>query len=121
MDDSAFNLKAQDMLLEKVNIACETAISGAVAIEKVRSRKENGQFYKIVLMDIEMPEMNGFQAAREIRKLVREEDTTIIGCTGYADHANDKAKTCMEEIVGKPITKSVLRKLLKKLDRKELD
>lgn len=72
-------------------------------------------------MDIEMPEMNGFEAAKEIRKIVREEDSTIIGCTGYSDYKNDIKKTFMEEIITKPVTKSILKKLLKRLQRKEFD
>lgn len=58
------------------------AVNGAEALEKVK-----GQHFDLVLMDIQMPEMDGYQATREIRR--REQATgrdplPIIALTAYA-------------------------------------
>lgn len=53
-------------------ILVDTSLSGQDAIEKVKLFKENNEFYSIILMDINMPIMDGFQTTSEILKLLPE-------------------------------------------------
>lgn len=94
--------------LKKFPYQVDSAENGAVAVEKFKTEK-----YDLVLMDIQMPLMDGYGATREIRKWERENnarETPIIALTAYA-YKEDKQKSldagCNGHLV-KPIKKAVL-------------
>ena len=64
VDDSATNQKLANIVLRKMGFDPVTANNGAEAIEKVKT-----SIFDLILMDIEMPEIDGIQTTREIRKL----------------------------------------------------
>ena len=66
-EDDAINREVVISLLQQTGIDPDIAINGKEALEMVRTRA-----YDILFMDIEMPEMNGFEATREIRLLGEE-------------------------------------------------
>jgi len=79
-DDNGFNLKVASGLLGFMDIKADTADSGEKAIELV---KQND--YDIVFMDHMMPEMDGVETVREIRKLGgKYENLTILALTANA-------------------------------------
>lgn len=84
------------------------AVTGKEAVEKYR----NNRSIDLILMDIQMPEMNGYEATEQIRKFDR--DVIIIAQTAYA-MTGDKEKAlragCNEHIT-KPVSKSQLFLLL---------
>lgn len=65
-EDNAINQKLILTLLGGLGLELETAENGRETLEKLRNAK--GKRFDLVLMDINMPEMNGLEAAREIRK-----------------------------------------------------
>ena len=81
VDDQEINLTVTTKLLEKIGQTFETAEGGSEALEKWK----NGRF-DIILMDIEMPEMDGVAAARFIRNAEKDTDreTPIIALTAHA-------------------------------------
>ena len=78
-EDNDFNVMvAQDTLESEIEgIQVEVAENGRVALDKVQSGE-----YDLVLMDVNMPEMDGYTATEEIRKL-------STGGKGHSDHRND--------------------------------
>lgn len=67
VEDNEINLEIETDILEDAGFAVDTAHNGEIAVEKVRTAAPDE--YALVLMDIQMPVMDGRSAAREIRKL----------------------------------------------------
>ncbi|NNG10231.1 MAG: response regulator, partial [Arenibacter sp.] len=68
VEDNQINVMVGKQILEKANLDVDVAYDGLEAVEKVREKE-----YDAVLMDIQMPLMDGYTAAKEIRKF----NTTI--------------------------------------------
>jgi len=64
VEDNIINLRILEGLMKRLKVRWETAMNGQIAVDKWRA----GGFH-LVLMDIQMPIMNGLQATREIRRL----------------------------------------------------
>ncbi len=100
VDDGETNIQLVSVYLRKANVSFETASNGKIAVEKVNS----GNF-DVVLMDMQMPVMDGFQAT----KLLREQGHTlpIIALTANA-MAQDR-KRCLEAGCNGFLTKPISR------------
>jgi len=103
------------MLLEDVGLAIDLAEDGLQAVEKARSGR-----YASILMDMQMPKMNGLDATRQIRKLPGHQSTPILAMTANA-FAEDKDRCFeigMDDFITKPIQPEILYEtLLKWLER----
>ncbi|KAK5727240.1 Two-component response regulator SSK1p [Elasticomyces elasticus] len=66
VEDNIINLRILEGLMKRLRVRWQTAMNGQIAVDKWR---KGG--YHLVLMDIQMPVMNGLQATREIRRLER--------------------------------------------------
>jgi PAS domain S-box-containing protein len=116
VDDNEINQVVACKFLQKLGCQVEVARTGREAVESIVRTA-----YDAVLMDCEMPEMDGYEATREIR--LREQGTTrhlpIIALTGHA--SSQDAQKCrqagMDEIVTKPVTLPMLRAKLEHLLR----
>ena len=67
VDDSALNLKVGVLLLREQGMSVETADNGQVALDTIREKGTS--YYDFVVMDVQMPVMDGYQATAAIRKL----------------------------------------------------
>jgi CheY-like chemotaxis protein len=83
VDDLKVNRDLLFMMLRNENLNFDFAASGTEAIIKVKQNKS----IKLVFMDIQMPDMNGFQTTEEIRKF--DEEVKIIAVTAYAGTGYD--------------------------------
>lgn len=66
VEDNIINLRILEGLMKKLKVRWQTAMNGQIAVDKWKA----GGFH-LVLMDIQMPIMNGLQATKEIRRLER--------------------------------------------------
>ncbi len=75
----------------------------------------------VVLLDIGLPEMDGYDVARRMRALTDASPPTIIAVTGYGQPADrDRAtRAGFDEFLVKPVEPAVLRRLLKSLQLPE--
>lgn len=105
------NFQLAEKILRAPNINILNAVNGIEAVNICKSNKD----IDIVLMDIKMPELDGFEATRQIKKV--KPDLPIIACTAYVFH-NDKMKAkeagC-DGYISKPINKNDLLELISQL------
>ncbi|HSC69332.1 MAG TPA: response regulator, partial [Cellvibrio sp.] len=105
-EDNPVNRMVIKGLLGKLNIAPTFAENGAEACDAVRGASER---FNLILMDCEMPEMDGFEATRSIRDYERREGlsaTPIIALTAHAlqEHREAVFASGMNYYLSKPIT-----------------
>lgn len=67
-EDNIINQKVALLLLQKYNQTIDIAENGMIAVEKFRTEK-----YDLVLMDLHMPELDGFEATLKIREIEESE------------------------------------------------
>jgi len=80
VDDSVVNRRLLTRLLERHGHICEEAENGRVAVERVKGMAHEGERFHCILMDYEMPELNGHSATRALRKFGC--DSFVVGVTG---------------------------------------
>ena len=104
IDDDSVACEHARLVLGKAGIACETVLSGREAIELVRLRQARQKPFDLLLIDLKMPEMDGIETAKEIRKIVGHE-TAIIIITAYKwDDVLEKAKSAgIDSFIAKPL------------------
>ena len=114
VEDNAVNLEIAQMILEQMGFSVETAENGKVAVEKVAASEPG--YYDIILMDIQMPVMDGYTATREIRSLAdrRLASIPILAMTANTFPEDVKAakNAGMQAHIAKPIVVDILRKEL---------
>ena len=105
VEDNELNREIAVELLKQYGFRIDTAENGAEAVEKVRHAAPGD--YDLVLMDVQMPVMNGYEATKQIRAL---DDPALAGITILAMTANafdedrKKALKCgMDGFLSKPI------------------
>ncbi|KAK9357509.1 histidine kinase [Lipomyces starkeyi] len=100
--------------LEKIT-GVVIATDGYEAIEKLKMSCDSGQYFDIIFMDIQMPNMDGLKATRVIRQEL-DYRYPIVALTAYADDSN--VKECMEagmnDFLAKPFKRQQLHEILDK-------
>jgi len=122
VEDNIVNLKLAEKTLKSFNVEYISCESGLQALHSL----QNNNYFDLVLMDCQMPEMDGLEATREIRKMKNLEAMPIIAFTANA--LEDEIKECyeagMNDYISKPFKKETfsekLRKWLNSLIKEEL-
>jgi CheY-like chemotaxis protein len=115
-EDNQINQRVAMVILEKIGYKAELAVNGMIALEKYRENE-----YDLVLMDIQMPEMDGFEATREIRKFEKENPGRIPSyiCAITANRSQEDEEKCfkagMNNFISKPFRLEELTKVLNHL------
>ena len=113
-EDNEINAEILAELLELDGASCEIMENGLLAVERFQGAKE-GEF-DAILMDVQMPVMNGHEAARAIRALERSDAAhiPIIAMTANAFAEDEKAALAagMDAHVAKPLDMELLKKVI---------
>ena len=116
VEDNELNAEIAAEILEETGIAVEQAWDGAEAVEAV-TKAEDG-YFNIVLMDIQMPRMNGYDAARAIRATERKYCKTVpivaMTANAFAEDVQAARTAGMNGHIAKPIDLKALAKILDK-------
>jgi CheY-like chemotaxis protein len=104
VEDVDINREIVQALLEPTQIEIDSAENGA---EAVRMSKEAPGKYDVILMDLQMPEMDGYEATRQIRALKNPEAKTVKIIAMTANVFRDDIERCLEagmdSHIGKPV------------------
>ena len=115
VEDIELNREIAELILTEAGFEVESAPDGTDAVEMVRKSEEN--YYDVVLMDVQMPIMNGYEATRTIRNLSRKDvkDLPIIAMTANALEEDKEAaiKNGMNAHIAKPLDINIFMEVLR--------
>ena len=114
-EDNEINAEILSEILSMEGAGCEIVENGQLALERFKNAKE-GEF-DAILMDVQMPVMNGYEATKAIRALKRKdaEEIPIIAMTAnaFAEDEKEALNAGMNVHLAKPIDMVLLKKVLK--------
>jgi len=119
VDDNPFNILAASFVLEKLNCSVDKAFHGQDCINVLESRTEKEKYYDLILMDIQMPIMDGIQASKIITEKIELGElrrVPIVALT--AKQSTDEEKKYYEDcgvlaVLEKPLN---IEKLIKTIE-----
>ena len=112
-DDNEINREVCETMLTNMGLEVEVAGNGEEAVSSAMQGA-----YDVILMDCQMPVMDGYEATRAIRKMEKSEDlkhTPVVALTAHV-MAGDREKCVehgMDDYLGKPFTQAALGAILK--------
>lgn len=104
IDDDEIACEHAQIVLGQVGVSCEKALSGSQGVEMATLRHVRREPYDLVLVDWQMPGMDGVETTRQIRAAVGDE-TPIIILTSYSweDIADEAREAGVDTFVSKPL------------------
>ena len=116
VEDNELNLEIATELLSMTGIQVETAENGLEAVEKFAAAPEG--HYDIILMDIQMPVMNGYEAVRKIRKMDRADAGSVwivaMTANAFMEDVRLAKDAGMNEHLSKPVDLERLQDVLRR-------
>jgi len=112
-EDNEVNRLVAVKMLQTLGCAVDVAVNGAEAVQKALAGE-----YDLILMDVQMPEMDGYEATRRIREAERAtgEHRIIIAMTAHSMESDRRAclETGMDDYLSKPVKRERLAETLTK-------
>lgn len=104
-EDNDLNAEIATMILENYGFTVDVAEDGVICLEKLS--EVTGNYYDLILMDIQMPNMDGYTATQKIRQLPDDEKANIpiiaVTANAFEEDKLHAFETGMNEHVAKPI------------------
>jgi len=128
-DDDVYNRAAIKIIMQNCNIpwlaeSVDFAKDGAKGVQLVRNGLERGVNYGLVLMDCQMPVMDGYEATVQIRELYRakeKEQPRIVAQTGHVEtkYIEKAFRSGMDEVMPKPLKFQLVKKVVAEMVESE--
>ncbi len=109
VDDNDLNRDVERRILRHLGYQADVAESGPIAIEMAKQVR-----YPMVLMDLTMPGMDGFETTRRMREIEGYRDVRIIALTGADPDCLGYEATVFNEVAEKPLSMESLRELVER-------
>ena len=100
--------------LESLDLEIDTAINGEEALSKLKER-----FFKIILLDLKLPGMDGMEVLRRVREMYPESRVIIISAHGTIESAVEALKLGAVDFIEKPFVPKEIRELVSKVIERE--
>ena len=117
VEDNELNLEIASTLLKEAGFEVDTAENGKIAVEKVEAASADR--YDLILMDIQMPEMDGYEATRRIRALPDAKKATLpivaMTANAFEDDWKNALHAGMNGHIAKPLDIQKLFQVLSEL------
>lgn len=111
-EDNDINARITMAILDKAGVRTDRVLTGLQAVETFTASEEG--FYDVILMDIQMPEMDGWEATKQIRKLPRKDARLIpiyaLSANSYVEDKRHSMAVGMNDHIAKPIDFNELKK-----------
>lgn len=111
VEDNILNQEVISGMLSPSGIVVDIAVNGIEAIEKFKVKKD---VYELILMDIQMPLMDGYEATRHIRELDKQIPIIALSANALKEDAIKSKQVGMNEHLNKPIATDLLFEMLLK-------
>lgn len=115
-EDNDINAEIAMELLKEEGLILERAENGVICVEKLEKAPEG--YYDLILMDVQMPDMDGYDATRKIRRLDDPEKAKIpiiaMTANAFAKDRKMALSSGMDDYVSKPVDMNLLVPLLEK-------
>jgi len=113
VDDDSFNRQVIQNQIERLGLVCEASSNGSGAVKKLKE----DPWFTVIIMDYEMPDMNGVEATIKIRKELKLNQVYIIGVTGNTGNGTTKKmiQSGMNMVISKPVSLDQIFSLFKDL------
>ena len=116
-EDNELNQEIAMAILEDSGFTVEVAGNGKIAVEKLEASEVG--YYQLVLMDVQMPVMNGYEATKAIRSLKNQDLATIpiiaMTANAFEEDKQEAIRCGMNGHIAKPIDVDVLFETLRKM------
>jgi CheY-like chemotaxis protein len=102
-------------ILSDAGAAVETAADGKTGVEVAAGRIEDGNPFDVVVTDIQMPEMDGYETTKQIRSLGYGGPILALSASAMATDRDKSLAAGCDEHMAKPINRSVFLQMIGKL------
>ena len=122
IDDDPIACNQAKLVLEQAGIAADTAFSGAEAIKMVQLRHARQVPYNLIIVDWQMPEMDGIETTKRLRAIIGNESAIIILTAYNWDDVQEEALSAgVDSFIAKPLfTGSLLDEFQRTLKNKKI-
>lgn len=119
VDDDKDACEHLSILMDKVHVDSNWVVSGTDAVELVKKSREDGRVYDVCFVDWKMPDMDGIETTRRIRKEL-DKDVTVILITAYdvMEIEEEALAAGADKVIGKPIFESTIQEVLDMVEHK---
>ncbi len=117
VEDNELNQEIATAILEDEGFTIEIAYNGKKAVEMIENSEP--EYYQLILMDVQMPVMNGYEATRKIRNLKNKNLASIpifaMTANAFEEDKQEALRSGMNGHIAKPIDIGNLLKTLEKV------
>ena len=121
VEDNEMNREIAETILAEQGFIVETAEDGDIAVDMVRRMFERSKdnYYEVILMDVQMPRMNGYEATRAIKAIEKNRNIHIpivaMTANAFEEDKRDAKRAGMDAHLAKPIDLQKMLRTLAKL------